>query len=244
VPSPNVVILLPPSEGKSQGGVAKSRWTTQSGTFGKSLDTRRKEVAKALLAAKGGGKALLGVQGALLSRAQDANTQLVGAPTLPAWQRYTGVVWDHLDVDSLTATQRTRAMSTIVVVSGLHGLVTASDPIPDYRLKMGARLSPMGQLANWWREPLTASLLAYAKRAVIIDLLPNEHRGAIDWAQVPQAIRVDLVTKSGGRMGGHNAKAAKGLLARHIIIASSTPAKAKEALSTFRHPEFSAKVAS
>jgi len=242
--SPNVVILLPPSEGKAQGGTAKSRWATQSGTFGKSLNTERKEVVQALLAAKGGGKALLGVQGALLSRAQEANTRLVGAPTLPAWQRYTGVVWDHLDLASLTAPQRTRAMSSIVVVSGLHGLVTAGDPIPDYRLKMGARLSPMGLLANWWREPATTALLSYAKKAVIIDLLPNEHRAAIDWTQVPHAIRVDLVTKSGGRMGGHNAKAAKGLLSRHIITAGATAVKAKEALSTFRHPEFSAKVAS
>ena len=244
MPGPSVVILLPPSEGKAQGGTARSRWTTQSGTFGKVLNTNRKEVVQALLAVKGGGKALLGVQGALLTRAQAANTQLVGAPTLPAWQRYTGVVWDHLDLASLTAAQRTRALSSIVVVSGLHGLVTAGDPIPDYRLKMGARLSPMGLLANWWRESLTAALLAYAKKATVIDLLPNEHRAAIDWAQVPQAIRVDLVTKSGGRMGGHNAKAAKGLLSRHIITAGSTPAKAREALSTFRHPEFSAKVAS
>lgn len=242
--SPSVVILLPPSEGKAQGGTTKSRWTTQSGTFGKSLNTPRKEVAKALVAAKGGGKALLGVQGALLARAQSSNTQLVGAPTLPAWQRYTGVVWDHLDLSTLSTPQRTRAMSSIVVVSGLHGLVAAGDPIPDYRLKMGARLSPMGQLAQWWRESVTTTLLAYAKKAIIIDLLPNEHRAAIDWTQLPQAIRVDLVTKSGGRMGGHNAKAAKGLLARHIIIASSTPAKAKDSLSTFRHPEFSAKVAS
>jgi hypothetical protein len=135
-------------------------------------------------------------------------------------------------------------MASVVVVSGLHGLVAAGDQIPDYRLKMGARLSPMGTLANWWREPLTQALLTYAQKAVVIDLLPNEHRAAIDWSQLPQTLRVDLVTKSGGRMGGHNAKAAKGLLARHIITAGSTPAKARDALSTFRHPEFSAKVAS
>ena len=239
-----MVILLPPSEGKALGGTAKSHWVTKAGVFGPSLQSPRNDVVQALLEAKGGGQALLGVKGALLTRAQDANKKLIGAPTLPAWQRYTGVVWDHLDIATLSAPQRTRAMSSIVVVSGLHGLVTAGDPIPDYRLKMGARLSPMGLLANWWREPITTALLAYAKKAAIIDLLPNEHRAAIDWSQLPQAIRVDLVTKSGGRMGGHNAKAAKGLLARHIIATGSTPAKARDALSTFRHPDFSAKVAS
>lgn len=226
------------------GGIAKSKWTPTSGVFGKALAPQRKEVISALTAAKGGGKALLGVQGDHLARAQRANTHLLGAPTLPAWQRYTGVVWDHLDLASLTATQRTRALSSIVVVSGLHGLVTAGDPIPDYRLKMGARLSPIGLLAKWWSESLTSALVSYAGKATIIDLLPNEHRAAIDWTDIPQAMRVDLVTKSGGRMGGHNAKAAKGLLARHIITTGSTPAKARDALSTFRHPEFSAKVAS
>ncbi len=242
--NPSVVILLPPSEGKALGGTAKSRWAMKSGVFGASLQSPRNDVVQALLEAKGGGQALLGVKGVLLARAQDANKKLIGAPTLPAWQRYTGVVWDHLDIATLSAPQRTRAMSSIVVVSGLHGLVTAGDPIPDYRLKMGARLSPMGLLANWWRESLTAALCNYAKKSLIVDLLPNEHRAAIDWSQLPQAIRVDLVTKSGGRMGGHNAKAAKGLLARHIITTGSTPAKARDALSTFRHPDFSAKVAS
>lgn len=226
------------------GGMAKSKWTATSGVFGKALGPQRKEVVSALEAVKGGGKALLGVQGELLTRAQRANTHLLGAPTLPAWQRYTGVVWDNLDLASLTAPQRTRALSSIIVVSGLHGLVTAADPLPDYRLKMGARLPPMGLLARWWAEPLTNALLSYAGKATIIDLLPNEHRAAIDWSELPHAVRVDLVTKSGGRMGGHNAKAAKGVLARHIITSGSSAAKARDALSTFRHPEFSAKVAS
>jgi|688.fasta_scaffold115059_4 cytoplasmic iron level regulating protein YaaA (DUF328/UPF0246 family) len=244
MPNPSVVILLPPSEGKAEGGVGKSKWSASSGSFGKPLGALRTEVITALAALQGGGKALLGVQGALLARAQHANTHLVGAPTLPAWQRYTGVVWDHLDLASLSTAQRTRALSSIVVVSGLHGLVAAGDPIPDYRLKMGARLSPMGTLSKWWSEPLTAALLAYAGKATIIDLLPNEHRAALDWSRIPQALRVDLVTKSGGKPGGHNAKAAKGLLARHILSTGSTSAKAREALSTFRHPQFSAKVAS
>ena len=241
--APKFIVLLPPSEGKALGGVAKSPWRTTSGVFGKSLSRQRQQIVDALADIDGGTKALLGVSGDHLQRAQDANTHLVGAPTLPAWERYTGVVWDHLDMASMTKAQHSRALNALVVVSGLHGAVTANDPIPDYRLKMGARLAPMGALAAWWRKDLTAALHAYAKNALVIDLLPNEHRAAIDWPALPRVIRVDLVAKKGGRAGGHNAKAAKGELARHIICAGSSAANAESAISTFRHGEFSAKVA-
>lgn len=242
--APKFVVLLPPSEGKALGGEKKLSWRTSAGAFGKSLSRQRQQVVDALTHAHGGSQALFGVSRDHLKRAQTANTQLVGAPTLPAWERYTGVVWDHLDIASLTATQRARAMSSIVVVSGLHGLVTAADPIPDYRLKMGARLAPLGSLSAWWRDTITTALHAYAKNAVIIDLLPNEHRGAIEWESLPRVMRVDLIAKKGGRAGGHNAKAAKGELARHIICAGSTAASAQSSISTFRHADFSAKVAS
>ena len=56
---------------------------------------------------------------------------------MPAWRRYSGVVWDHLDPASLTH------RAPIVVVSGLHGLVGAEDPLPDYRLKMSANVAPL-----------------------------------------------------------------------------------------------------
>ncbi len=102
---------------------------------------RRTQLAEALGAVHGGAEQLLGVKGDHLDRAQAANISLVGAPSLPAWRRYTGVVWDHLDPASLAATDRRR----IVVVSGLLGLVRGDDPTPDYRLKMGANLAPLRQ---------------------------------------------------------------------------------------------------
>ncbi|NCU81629.1 MAG: peroxide stress protein YaaA, partial [Acidimicrobiia bacterium] len=69
-----------------------------------------------------------------------------GAKTLPAAQRYTGVVWDHLDLASLPLALQKIADKNIVIVSGLLGLVAAGDPTPDYRLKIGASLAPMGKL--------------------------------------------------------------------------------------------------
>jgi cytoplasmic iron level regulating protein YaaA (DUF328/UPF0246 family) len=128
------------------------------------------------------------------------------------------------------------------VPSGFAGLVRADDPLPDYRLKMGARLSPFGLLASWWKEDLAAALMQHTKKAPIIDLLPQEHRSAFDWSHVDTHVRVDLVSRSGGIVGGHNAKAAKGLLARHLFV--STGSDIERMVATFSHPDYTAKVTS
>ena len=229
------VLLLPPSEGKATGGDRRPPWRPESGLFGLHLGHWRAELAAELERTGGGDARLLGVKGDLLARARSANSSLLGAPTLPAWRRYTGVVWDHLDPGSLADTDRSR----IWVVSGLAGLVSAVDPLPDYRLKMSARPAGTGPLAAWWRDDLTDALLETAGSRTIVDLLPQEHRAAIDGERVP-AVRLDLVTRRGGKAGGHAAKAAKGLLARALLEAGGIdPVRTARA---FRHPEFAVQV--
>ncbi len=210
------MLLLPPSEGKAEGGSARrSRWTPEAGSFGRQLAGRRTEIIDALGAVHGGDAKLLGVKGDHLARAQSANTSLVGAASLPAWQRYTGVVWDHLDPATLPAAARNR----IYVVSGLLGIVRGDDPVPDYRLKMGANLAPLGKLSTWWRDAVTTEIARAARTRVVVDLLPQEHRAAWNPSSggPKQAISVSLVDPT-GQPGGHFAKAAKGVLARALLL--------------------------
>ena len=232
--SGSFAILLPPSEGKAEGG-RTPRWKPGSGTFGSALRRPRAEVVAALSAAKGGDAKLLGVNGKHLVRAQEANLELDGALTLPACERYTGVVWGHLSPDTLPARARTRAVDSVVVVSGLLGLVGFDDPVPDYRVKMGASLRPMGKLSTWWREPLSRTLNDWVDGRVVIDLLPNEHRAA--WTpgdSMRDHVVVSFIEKS-GKVAGHDAKAAKGLLARHLLESSVDP---MTALTEWKHPRF------
>ena len=213
------------------GGTSR-RWEPDSGTFS-ALADRRTQLSDALVAVHGGSEKLLGVKGDHLDRAQAANVSLVGAPSLPAWRRYTGVVWDHLDPATLAATDRRR----IVVVSGLLGLVRGDDPVPDYRLKMGATLAPFGKLSTWWRDDLSATLSRYAagrtakQPRVIVDLLPKEHRAAwIPDARI-NAVSIEFVDPS-GKPGGHFAKAAKGEFARAILTDGLA------AIDRWRHDRF------
>ena len=170
-----LVILLPPSEGKAEGGSAP-KWKATSGDFGKAFGTYRSQIATALEELGGGDAKLLGVGGKHLARAQEINTSIIGAPTMAAHERYTGVVWDHLSPTTMSVKVRARATESIIVLSGLLGLVGFDDQIPDYKLKMGASFAPIGKLSTWWREPLSKVLNARLARHHVIDLLPNEHR--------------------------------------------------------------------
>ena len=233
------VILLPPSEGKSQGGNARTPWSGDSGIFGPALGVYRTEVVHALRHARGGDQKLLGVKGIHLEHAQKCNISLAGAPTVPAWQRYTGVVWDHLDLISFPTATRNAALRRLFVPSGLAGIVRADDPLPDYRLKMGARLSPFGLMSSWWCDDLTDALNSAVSGAVIVDLLPQEHKAALQWDSLGTVVHVDLISKKGTIVGGHNAKAAKGLLVRHLLLGQK--ASLSSLISSFSHPEYSAK---
>lgn len=230
-----MVILLPPSEGKAPGG--SGAWRPGSGLFGRRLGASRREVMAALSEAAGGDSRLLGVSGSHLERARAVNRALGGAPIMPAHERYTGVVWDHMSVGTLSAAARVRAVESVLVLSGLLGAVGLDDRIPDYKLKMGAALPGLGKLATWWRPRLSPVLDSWiGEDRTVIDLLPQEHRAAWSPADTLGArhIVVNFVNPS-GRTVGHDAKAAKGLLVRHLLE-SKDPVQ--RALRTWRHPQF------
>jgi cytoplasmic iron level regulating protein YaaA (DUF328/UPF0246 family) len=228
---PNLVILLPPSEGKLPGG--GGRFRTGAGSFGPALRGARNEVIAALAAADGGTEALLGVSGRHLDRALAANrlVALGRAPVVPAIARYTGVVHDHAGLADVPG-----AAGAVVIFSGLLGLVAPGDAVPDYRLKMGASLAPLGKLSTWWRPRLSPVLNRRLRGADVVDLLPQEHAAA--WEPAPRryaSLHRVRFRDADGAAGGHDAKAAKGLLARHLLTSDVSVA---EALASFQHPRF------
>ena len=163
---------------------------------------------------------LLGVRGPLLERAVLAMEAVVRGrpPVLPAWQRYEGVVWGHLDPATLPADARER----ILIPSGLYGVTTGEDLIADYRLKMSVRLGALGTLASYWRAPISAVLRRRAAGKVVVDLLPQEHRGAVDGTLIGRSatvVPVMFVTSGGRNAAGHAAKAVKGIVARRVLTA-------------------------
>jgi cytoplasmic iron level regulating protein YaaA (DUF328/UPF0246 family) len=181
--------------------------------FGRRLKEQRAEVLTAL-ARTPLSETKLGATGPLYGRATAAN-QAVAAGRgrkLPAYQRYTGVVWEHLGPATLDDEQR----AGVLVPSALLGLVTADDPVPDHRLKFDVSLEGLGRLDRHWRPHLTDAI---KKRTTphdtIVELLPQEHTAAIDLDTVARRRTVVRTTFRG--TSGHDAKAVKGALARHLL---------------------------
>lgn len=223
-------LLLPPSEGKREGG--SGSWSPDSGGFGV-LGDARSEVCDALCklartASRAELEKFFGVGGQHLERAvANAQSGLLGQPALPATERYTGVVWEHLGLATMGAPDRRWGKQHVVVVSGLMGLVMGGDPVPDYRLKMSARLPRLGVLSQWWKPRLLDAAREVLLRAEVVDLLPNEHANAF----APDAVarrttRVRFMSATGANAAGHAAKAAKGLTARAIVAQRSVATEA------------------
>ena len=213
------LLLLPPSEGKAVGG----RRSERPDTFAEDLSRPRAavvaELGRVLRSASSSTRAaVLGVRGELLERALVATGELLDgtAPVLPAWRRYSGVVWAGLDPGTVTPADRRR----ILVPSGLYGMTTAADPVADYRLKLLVSLGRLGRLSTFWRPTVTAALCRRARGRVVVDLLPAEHAHALDLASLASSTRVvqvRFVGADGRRAVGHEAKSAKGRLARAVL---------------------------
>ena len=242
---PTPLILLPPSEGKATGGEGDP-WESVDQSFPGLADPRR-EVVNALVEAMGGSpearSKLLGVKAARAEEATAVNLVVATAPTMPAIDRYTGVLYDALDYPSLPAKVRRGVDRQVVVFSGLWGLVRPTDPIPDYKLKMGASLPGLGKPARFWKPLISdamADAMAASRTDTVWDLLPNEHAAAWDPSVAGRRIRVrflDDVMKNGKRTlvtVSHWNKLLKGALVCHVVEHGlDDPA----GLIDFDHPE-------
>lgn len=213
------LLLLPPSEGKAAGGRPPTRPDSFAAVLREHRVAVRDELARMMRSGSVTIRAnVLGVRGELLERALEATTSVVEgtAPVTPAWRRYSGVVWAGLDPTTMTPADRRR----ILVPSGLYGMTTAADPVADYRLKLLVSLGRLGRLSTYWRPAVTAALAARARGRVVFDLLPAEHGHAFNLRELDpstRVVRVRFVSADRRSAVGHDAKLAKGRMARALI---------------------------
>lgn len=225
-----LLIALPPSEGKAAGGDGPAV-SLPDLSFADELTRTRERVAKTLVRlcavrterAQARTREVLGLPPGLASELA-VNSALLDTPTLPAAQRYTGVLYDHLDLPSLPRS----SWESVVTLSALWGAVRPSDPIPAYRLSMGVTLGRLGKLASLWRAPLAKAL---PDEGLVVDCRSSAYVAA--WKPGPGcdvvAVRAFVVAADGTRtVVSHNAKAARGDVARALCSAGREPSSAAE----------------
>jgi len=216
-----VLVLLPPSETKHPGGEGGP--LDLDALTAPELTPVRTQLAEALVKLSidvPAARAALG-----LSPAQDdeiaRNAALWSSPTLPALHRYTGVLYDALDVRSLTRAQRARAGRRLAVGSALFGMVRADDPIPAYRLSAGSSLPGLPTLRAMWKPALSPVLGATGE--LVVDLRSSSYAAL---APVPGAVTLTVLSErpDGSRsVVSHFNKAHKGRVARLLATTTGEP---------------------
>ncbi len=232
-----MIVLLPPSEIKRTGGDGPA---LQMGALSSpALRPLRTELVHELVDLASDREASRRALG--ISASQDAeidrNAALRTAPTMPAIQRYTGVLYDALDIDSLPGVAAARARSRLAVASALFGLVRAEDLIPAYRLSASSRLPGRPTLAARWRPVLEPVLSKIAERDLVVDLRSGSYAAM---GKVPGVVSVEVVAQHpGGRRTAvsHFNKAHKGRLARALSSSWSEPGDAAAVAAVARRAE-------
>lgn len=209
-----MLVLLPPSEGKADGGNGPAL-DLDDLSFPALTPVRERLVAALERAAHTDPARLRRALGLSEQQAGEVakNAALRTAPTLPALQRYTGVVYDNLDHASLRGTARRRATTSLVVASALFGLLRPTDRVPAYRLSGGNAVPGLGSLTALWRPALEPELAAH--RGLVVDLRSGVYATL---ARVPGAVEVRVLRDADGRrtVVSHDNKHTKGRLARAL----------------------------
>jgi uncharacterized protein len=226
-----VLILLPPSEGKT--APRRGRPLDLAALSSAALESPRGKVLDALVDLcttddPAAAAAVLGL-GRTQIDAVAANARLRKAPTARADQVYSGVLYEALDLASLGAAARRRATGRLAVTSALFGLVRPSDRIPSYRLSGDVSLPGVGPVSTYWSRHLDEAVRTAAGRGLVVDLRSSTY--AAFWRPDPElarrvvTIRVLHEVAGERKVVSHFNKATKGRLVRSLLEDGSTPSR-------------------
>lgn len=207
-----LLVLLPPSEGKSDLTVGKKTFADDLPDYAAAVLPVIKHL-KAL--PKPERPKFYGVSSdEKAAAAHRLNLAALEAVGIPAIERYTGVVYDHLDYKTLK--RPTYARKHLLILSGMFGLIPAGAPIPDYKLPLNAWLT------RYWQSINGERLASMRQGHTVVSLLPGAHARAL--GGVPD-ITIDFRQAGGRKSAGHFGKAIKGKFVRFLMEEQVTDLK-------------------
>lgn len=195
-----MLVLLPPSEGKAYPEAGEPV-DLDSLAFAAELGEKRAELLDAF------------------------DPGLREAPTAPAAEVYTGVLFKRLELPELSATARKR----VLIASALWGVVRPDDRIPYYKFPPATRLDGIGAPNAFWR-PALAEALPDEEGDLIVDMRSGAYAAA--WKpKRATLLAIRAFSESGGKRKAvsHMAKAVRGEVARALLEAKKAPEGAEAA---------------
>ncbi len=148
-----------------------------------------------------------------LKEVEKYQQSLSSQPTMKAIQRYNGVAFDALDYATLPAQTQQYIDDNVILFSNLFGVLSASDYIPNYKYKQGAKL-PKVIVEKYYNEKISAYL-----DANLGDEILDLRAGFYEKFYKPQYAKV-LTFKfiKEGKVVSHWAKHYRGKLLRDIAL--------------------------
>jgi len=214
-----VLVLLPPSETKRTGG--RRRPLELSSLAFPLLTPQRQLVLDALVRLSSDAEhaaRVLRLTPRQLGETE-VNAAVLTGPTMPAVDRYAGVLYDALDAATLDPGARRWSGKHVVIHSSPFGPIGARDEIPAYRLGAGTSLPGLPPLRRVWSAAISAALAEQTTQRFVLDLRSEAYvaLGPVP-AAVPSAyVRVVTTGEDGSvRALNHVNKAAKGALVRAL----------------------------
>ena len=195
-----MLILLPPSE-KKKAATSPEKFDLNSLTFASEL----------------------------LALRSQTTAGYDSSQTLPAIEIYDGVLYQGLGWDSLSAIQKKRANSRVLIVSALFGLVKPLDQIFQYKIKIDSKL---------WRDAIASISEKYVNE-LVIDCRSSTYKSV--WTINPENtvdVRVFKVTGAELSVITHMSKKYRGELTRELLKSGKFPKTPAELLAiTEKHFE-------
>lgn len=210
-------LLLPPSETKNPGGRGRPLRT-------RGIEGPRKQAIDALLDLVQSDRAreCLLLPPAVAANALAANAAVLDSPTTPALRRYAGTVYAGFDFAGLTEREQRIAARTVLIFSGLFGVVRGDEPVPDYRVPAKAVLPGIGVASTFWRPLLAPVLAETLRRGLVVDLRSSDY--ASMWrpsrADAPRVITIRVLSpapRGGYAVISYVSKLSKGRLAAALV---------------------------
>ena len=180
-----MLILLPPSE-KKKAATSPEKFDLSSLTFAAELSALRSQTTAGSDSSK----------------------------TSPAIEIYDGVLYQGLGWNSLSATQKKRANSRVLIVSALFGLVKPLDQIFQYKIKIDSKL---------WRAAIAAVSTKFVSE-LVIDCRSSTYKSV--WTINPEntvEVRVFKINGTERSVITHMSKKYRGELTRHLLMQTNDP---------------------
>lgn len=138
----------------------------------------------------------------------------------PALLAYHGLQYMNIAPDTFSSEDFEFADETVRILSGLYGMVKASDKVCPYRLEMQCKLDIEGKnLYGFWGDTLYKEL--FQNQEVVINLASKEYSSVVEPYLSPfdRMITCDFKVMKGGKLRtlATEAKMARGQMVRYII---------------------------